>query len=190
MKKVLFYTDNNGLLPKQIYFDHNYGHRQCLPIGGAAVAMKPHQALRRLLVHPKDKRSPQDTASVIYQIPCKDCTKVYTGETGRKYGIREKEHRKDVESIASQKFTRSRKKDSVSDYHPSALTDHVAQQNHTIDWDKVTLPMKETDWHVHGIKEAIQIRKSGKDSLNRDGGRHQLSSLYNHLLVAPPTGKH
>ena len=60
---------------------------------------------------------------------------VYTGETGRRFGAREKEHRKDVETVAKLKFTRARRKESETDYHHSALTDHVAQSNHTIDWD-------------------------------------------------------
>ena len=88
--------------------------------------------LKRLLVHLKDKRTPHDTAGVVYQIPCKDCTKVYTGETGRRYGIREKEHRKDVDSVEDKRFTRARRKESVEEYHPSALTDHVAQSNHPL----------------------------------------------------------
>ena len=100
-----------------------------------------------------------------------------------------KEHRKDVNTVTDYKFTRSRKKDSTSEYHPSALTDHVAQYNHTIDWDNVRLPFKESDWRIRGIKEAILIRKSEPNSLNRDGGRHQLPDCYNRLLVVPPSGK-
>ena len=119
---------------------------------GASTSVKPHLTLRRMLVHPKDKRAPQEQAGVVYQIPCKDCSKVYTGETGRRFGMREKEHRKDVNSVVDLKFTRSRKKDSTSEYHPSALTDHVAQHNHTIDWDNVRLPLKESDWMIRGIK--------------------------------------
>ena len=60
--------------------------------------MKPHMTLKRLLVHLKDKRLVQDNAGVVYQIPCKDCPAIYMGETGSKYGTREKEHLKDVES--------------------------------------------------------------------------------------------
>ena len=98
--------------------------------------------------------------------------------------------RKDVDSIVDMKFTRSRKKDSLTEYHPSALTDHVAQTNHTIDWDKVSFPMKETQWKIRGIKEAIQIKKTGPDSLNGDGGRHQLPDVYSKLMfAAPPSGR-
>ena len=146
--------------------------------------------LKRLLVHPKDKRSPQETAGTVYEIPCKDCDRVYVGETGRRYGEREKEHQKDVDSISDIKFTRSRKKESVTEYHTSALTDHVAQSNHTIDWGQARLPVKEANWTIRGIREAVTIKKAGPRALNRDGGRHQLPDVYSSLLAAaPPDGK-
>ena len=39
---------------------------------GVAMAMKPHLTLKRMVVHPKDKRTPQENAGVVYQIPWKD----------------------------------------------------------------------------------------------------------------------
>ena len=71
--------------------------------------MKPHFTLKRILVHPKDKTSPQENAGVVYQVPCKACPGVYTGETEKRYGVRE-EHKRDVRSLEEVKFTRARKK--------------------------------------------------------------------------------
>ena len=100
---------------------------------GVATAMKPHVTLTRMLVHPKDKRTPQENAGVVYQFPCKDSPGVYTGEIERRYRVREKEHHRNVRSLEEVKFTRARKKESVSDLHPSAITDYVAKNNnHTI----------------------------------------------------------
>ena len=147
--------------------------------------MKPHLTLKRMLVHPEDKRTPHDTAGVVYQISCMDCPKVYTGETGRRYSITKKEHRKDVDSVGKKKFTRARRKESVAEYHPSALTDHVAQSNHTITWEGVNLPMSESHWKIRGIKEAVQIRKTGPLAMNQDGGHHQLPDVYTCLLNVP-----
>ena len=45
---------------------------------GVAMAMKPHLTLKRMLVHPKDKRTAQENARVVYQVPCKGCLCVYT----------------------------------------------------------------------------------------------------------------
>ena len=57
---------------------------------------------------------------------------------GEKYGVREKEHKRDAKTL--EKYTRSRKEDSLMELHPSAITDHVAEENHTIDWEGVTFP--------------------------------------------------
>ena len=48
---------------------------------GVVTLMKPHITLNRILVHvhPKDKRTPQENAVVLYQVPCKDCLCKYTG---------------------------------------------------------------------------------------------------------------
>ena len=86
--------------------------------------MKPHMTLQRILVHPKDKRTPQNSGAV-YQVSCKDCQHVYTGVMERSYGVREKVHKSNVKKLEEKKYTRSRKKDSLMEVHPSAITDHV-----------------------------------------------------------------
>ena len=157
---------------------------------GVSSTFKPHRTLRQQLVHPKDKRPPHDTAGVVYEIPCKDCDKVYVGETGRRFGVREREHKKDVEQLEGVKYTRSQRKTSLAEQHQSALTDHAAQTNHTINWEGVKLPAKEPDWRTRGIKEAIAIKKRGPNAINRDGGRHQLPDVYSGLLSAAlPSGR-
>ena len=60
----------------------------------------------------------QDMAGVVYSIPCKDCLKVYIGETGRQYGVREKEHMKSVSQLECITYTRTRKKESQTELHP------------------------------------------------------------------------
>ena len=52
---------------------------------------------QNLLVCPKDKVNREETAECVYRIPYKNCQKVYIGETGRCFGVRMKEHRKEVE---------------------------------------------------------------------------------------------
>ena len=156
---------------------------------GVSTTLKPHRTLRQQLVHPKDKRPPQDTAGVVYEIPCKDCAKVYVGETGRRFGVREKEHKKDVEQLSGMKYTRAQKKSSMSEQHQSALTDHSAQENHVINWEGMKFAAKDPDWTTRGIKEAIAIKKRGPNAINRDGGRHQLPEVYSSLFsAAPPIG--
>ena len=92
-------------------------------------------------------------------MPCKDCPGVYTGETERRYRVREKEHQMDVRSLEEMKFTRARKKELVSELHPSAITDHVTRNNHTIDWEGVKFPSRDCDTIMRGIWESIAIKK-------------------------------
>ena len=60
---------------------------------GVSSAMKPHTTIRNLLVHPKDKVNTEETAKCVYRTPCKNCQKVYIGETGRSFGVRMKEQK-------------------------------------------------------------------------------------------------
>ncbi|XP_072017464.1 uncharacterized protein [Amphiura filiformis] len=61
---------------------------------GIATAVRPHTTLRKMLVHPKDKRDPMSTTDCIYEIPCANCDNTYVGETGRRFETRLKEHKK------------------------------------------------------------------------------------------------
>ena len=49
-----------------------------------ATVMSPHTTLRKLLVHPKDKRDPLSTTGCIYEVSCANCNESYVGETGRR----------------------------------------------------------------------------------------------------------
>ena len=91
---------------------------------GVSSAMRPHTTIRNLLVHPNDKVNTEETAEC-YRIPCKNCQKVYIGETGRSSGVHTTEHRKEVEQQEGRKYTRSTKRQSQSEQNKSAITDHV-----------------------------------------------------------------
>ena len=54
--------------------------------------------------------------------------------------------------------------------HPSAITNNVAKENHTIDWEGVNFLVRDTNWTARGAKEAIKIRKTGAHAMNRDVG--------------------
>ena len=74
---------------------------------------------------------------------------MYTDGTTRRYGVREKEHHHDVRSWEEVKFTWTKKEDSVSEVHPSAITDHITKNNHTVDWEEVAYPQKTMGDHCH-----------------------------------------
>ena len=70
---------------------------------------------------------------VVYKIPCKNCERVYVGETGRPLGARVKEHSKEVDSITGI-FTKAEKTRAASICNKSAITDDVCNENHVTDW--------------------------------------------------------
>ena len=146
-----------------------------------STAVKPKQTIRNMLVHPKDKVDKLDKSEIVYKIPCKSCDQVYIGETGRKFGTRMKEHLKDVEVNKKGVFTRATKKESLTEMNKSAITDHVNQHNHDIDWDGASVIDRESDWKTRTIKEAVHIR-TYRQVMNRDEGGHQLSRVYDTIL--------
>ena len=150
---------------------------------GFTTAMKPHCTIRSMLVHPKDKLLPEQKSEAIYDIPCADCPKSYIGETGRSFGIRLQEHQTDVEKFETKPYTRSTRTISVTETHRSAITDHVAQTNHSIDWDSSKVIARESDKTTRWIKEAVWIRRKGKDIINKDEGAYKLHHIFDQLIT-------
>ena len=150
-----------------------------------SAAMKPVN----ILVHPKDKRKLEDNSGVIYKIPCASCDAAYVGETARNFGVRLKEHKKDVDAISSNRpFTRAERKASQSEFNKSAVTDHAVKNNHVIDWENVSLLDRESIDYRRKIRESIWIKQT-TNSMNREEGSYRVSPIYNVLFSTPPGGK-
>jgi len=62
----------------------------------------------------------------------------------------------------------------------SAITDHVCNENHVIDWANAKVIDRKSDKAGRLIREAIWIRKT--DNMNRDEGSYQLSHVWDKLL--------
>ena len=83
------------------------------------TAFKPLASLRNILSHPKDPISQESRSSVIYRIPCADCSRSYVGQTGRNLSQRIREHRRAVDNF---------------DMDTSALAEHANKEDHWIAW--------------------------------------------------------
>ena len=153
------------------------------------VAMKPHSTLRNLLVHPKDKREKLQCSNVIYEIGCKNCDHSYVGETSRLFGVRLSEHQTEVKKASEKKFTRSERRASEQEQTKSAISDHVARANHIINWEEAKILGKEHNKKAREIKEAIEIRRRGAKTLNREEGTYLLSHVYDPLIKRSNAGK-
>ncbi len=111
------------------------GHPICRwPIRKAAknIQKTPHRTLRSYLVHPKDKIEDRQKSGVVYSIPCNNCDAKYVGETGRTFGVRLEEHRKEADKTSTRNYTRSARRTSEQEQYKSAITDHVVQKNHVM----------------------------------------------------------
>ena len=107
--------------------------------------MKPWKTLWGTLVHPKDKIDKEDITECVYKVPCAKCNKTYVRETGRKVGVKLREHRTECESKTKRAFTRSQRTSSLEEINKSTLTNHVNQVNHTINWSKAIVIDREPD---------------------------------------------
>jgi len=148
---------------------------------GIATANRPHRTLRNFVVHPKDKVKDEEKTELIYRVPCRSCSSSYVGETGRKFGLRIKEHKKKVDSFTSGTHTRASRARESSVTHKSAITDHAVEENHVIDWHKEKVVDREAQRQTRWIKEALRIRKT-PTCMNRDAGSYQLSHTRDQVI--------
>ena len=131
---------------------------------GTPTYFKPTNTLRQFLVHPKDPVGKDKVVGSVYYIKCEDCEASYVGETERSLKARFGEHRR-----------------------PSSTTSEVSKHlhtdssNHNIQLENTKILAVESNWFERGVKEAIHIRAL-KPSLNRDGGRYHLSSIWNNTI--------
>jgi len=82
------------------------------------TANRPHRMLRNFVVHPKDKVKDEEKTKLIYRVPCKNSS--YVGKTGRKFGLRVKEHKKEVDSFTAGTKTRASRARESSVIHKAA----------------------------------------------------------------------
>ena len=104
-------------------------------------------------------------------------------ETGRTFGTRLEEHKKEVETVTSRCLTREARKCWTNVEHKSAISDHADRRNCVIDWEGAKVVDKETNRCAPWIKEAIWIRKT-VPTVNRDRLSHVWESLLARYLAS------
>jgi hypothetical protein len=124
----------------------------CAPLGVRAV-FKPGRTLRRSLTKVKKQTPQEKQTGIVYEVPCKDCDKVYVGETKRTMKVRLSEHRQAV-----------RKGDSRN-----GIAVHVQTTEHGINWEGASVRWKGTGFWQRRTAEAIHNRRSNP-TMNLDSG--------------------
>ena len=112
---------------------------------------------------------------------CKNCCSSYIGETGRKFGLRIKKHKKEVNCFTAGTQTRASRARESSVIHKLAIIDHAVEENHVIDWDEAKMVDREAQWQTRWIKEALWITKT-PICMNRDAGSYQLSHTWHQVI--------
>ena len=74
-------------------------------------------------------------------------------------------------------------RESLTITHKSATTDHVVDKNHVIGWGETKGRGAEAGRYKRWVKEAIEIRKWGTSTMNRDADNYHLSHIYDKLLL-------
>ena len=103
---------------------------------GVGLAMKPVCVWSNIFCKPKDKVLDKEKSGLVYQISCRDCDAVYIGEIRRSFETRKREHIDAVKNF---------------DLKKSALCQHVAENDHFIDWDNAKILRREPYWHKRRI---------------------------------------
>jgi len=100
-------------------------------------------------------------------------------ETGRKFGLRIKEHNKAVDSFTPGTQTRASQ---VSHHTPCHGREcYVIHVMNVINWDKAKVVDREAQRQTRWIKEALWIRKTPM-FMNRDAGSYQLSHTWDQVI--------
>ena len=85
---------------------------------------------------------------------CRECGKVYIGETGRAMQDRIKGHDRDIRLARTQ---------------TSAVSEHANETGHLPIWKEVKLIDRDPHWYTRRVKEAIHTRLH-PNNINRDSG--------------------
>ena len=100
----------------------------------------------------------------------------------------EQEQMKDAKHLEEQSYTRARERQSQTELHHSAPTDHAGQNNHIIDWKGVRLPAKEPDYTKRGKPRSyIYPENGGEHDQPRKRASFSAEDLHQAALALPLT---
>ena len=130
---------------------------------GIGVALKPHHTLSSLF------RKPKDAINFQQKCGCRDCNVVYVGETGRSVRTTKREHADAVKTFNTKK---------------SALSQHVMDFNHRIDWDNVKILKSESYAYKRRVAESFLINQKARSRnvINRSDGAN-FPTVYNVFII-------
>ena len=112
----------------------------------------------------KNEKEKETEQGVVYKVKCKDCGKLYIGETGRMLKLRLKEH----------KYGAKKKEDQEN---VSGLSQHMQTTKHEIDFDNAEILYKEGNYAIRKMKEGIAIKRHQYEKHQLMNKKEEIKSL-------------
>ena len=137
--------------------------RICTPLNIRNVFITANN-LKQVSMRVKLQIPVEKEKGIVYQVPCKDCDGVYTGESKRTLKVRLTDHRRAV----------------VRSDVNNGIAVHVAKNEHRIEWGNARVVRSVRGYCERRATEAIRIRYCKNSTLNLDNGLH-LPHLEPHL---------
>lgn len=126
------------------------------------------RTIRELFTNLKDSTPLSEKSSIVYKIPCKNCSSCYIGQTKQYAKCRIKQHNYDC---APKNFNKIEK---------TALADHHFVNDHVFDFDAFKILDTETNFKKRNISEMIHIQIN--NTINKRTDTDNLSKIYTFIL--------
>ena len=134
-----------------------------LPSSNIKIAFKYNSTIKTTLV--KHKETDNNNDAGVYLVPCKDCNRVYFGESGRGVATRLKEHKYAFRCCNTN----------------NAIFNHVIDNNHLIDWANAKLIFKCDNYKKRRIVESALI--DNFNNFNMSEGSFKLDPIMRNLVI-------
>ena len=125
--------------------------RQLLPNVTIQFAFRKNMNVKSIFL-PRLKGTDEDRKNKkqVYSIPCKDCDKVYIGETSRMGETRINEHKSKIRTLSSD----------------SKIVEYILKFKHDFDFSSTKTLAFESDWRKRIVKESILTNRTLFRSIN------------------------
>lgn len=127
-----------------------------------SFAHRSNSTLNTIFTNTKPRIDKKDQHNVVYQIPCKECNRIYIGTTKRKLAVRLSEHEADIRRRRT----------------TTALSQHMTDNDHMADFENVKILDKENRTSTRYTLEGLRIQQNIKTTMNHQEDIDNISSIY------------
>lgn len=138
------------------------------------IAHKSSNNIKKTHNAKKDIISKMKKSELIYQMDCKDCDKIYIGQTGQFLGSRMYQHKADYN-----------KRHLLKNKHKTSATQHSILTDHQFNYDNPSIIHMEQQKSKRNTLEMIYITKEREKVVNVKSETEKLSSTYQQLIDQP-----